>query len=142
VHFCGLVNYFDKSQHFFSEKKRENCTHVGTLFEFLVSVARVFFATNFEHDRMRSTHVPACLCQLKLICFLMPRISLVFFSSQVKKAFIRLIVAMADNGYLTLEGGHNLVTFLLRQCAISDANIAQYDVAQSKVKRVRKTVML
>ena len=52
----------------------------------------------------------------------------------VKKAFIRLIVGMADNGYLTLEGGEKLIMFLMQQSAISDSSIQTYNDAQAKRK--------
>eukprot|EP01083_Nonionella_stella_P246023 854641_1 len=42
---------------------------------------------------------------------------------QVKKALIRLVAAMADNGYLGLEGGQILMEFILQQCAITDRQI-------------------
>eukprot|EP00455_Lapot_gusevi_P007712 TRINITY_DN13297_c0_g1_i8.p1 TRINITY_DN13297_c0_g1~~TRINITY_DN13297_c0_g1_i8.p1 ORF type:complete len:1353 (+),score=511.28 TRINITY_DN13297_c0_g1_i8:1-4059(+) len=53
---------------------------------------------------------------------------------RVKKALIQLIVSMADANYLTLEGGQNLVLFVIRQSAISNPEIARFDAAQRERK--------
>ncbi|ETO19397.1 hypothetical protein RFI_17830 [Reticulomyxa filosa] len=45
---------------------------------------------------------------------------------KVRKALIELIMGMADQGYLTLEGGQNMILFVVIQCAISDREIAAY----------------
>ena len=37
---------------------------------------------------------------------------------------------MADNGYLSLDGGQELIQFLVNQCAISDSEIRKYDASR------------
>ena len=37
---------------------------------------------------------------------------------QVKKMFAQVIIAMADHDFLSLEGGHQMVEFIVRQCAL------------------------
>lgn len=37
--------------------------------------------------------------------------------------FAQCITAMAHHRYLELEGGHRLVEFIVRQCAISDEEV-------------------
>ena len=46
--------------------------------------------------------------------------SMNFFSMQIKRMFAQVIIAMADHGYLELEGGHNMVEFIVRQCSLED----------------------
>jgi len=37
--------------------------------------------------------------------------------------FAQCITAMAHHQYLELEGGHKLVEFIVRQCAVSDEEV-------------------
>ena len=37
--------------------------------------------------------------------------------------FAQCITAMAHHRYLELEGGHKLVEFIVRQCAVSDEEV-------------------
>ena len=39
--------------------------------------------------------------------------------------FAQCITAMAHHRYLELEGGHKLVEFIVRQCALSDEEVTQ-----------------
>ncbi|XP_074645058.1 maestro heat-like repeat-containing protein family member 1 [Tubulanus polymorphus] len=39
-------------------------------------------------------------------------------NNKVKKSFAQVIIAMADHGYLELEGGELMVEFIIRQCAL------------------------
>jgi hypothetical protein len=48
-------------------------------------------------------------------------------SYRVRKALMQVIVGMAENGYLTLEGGQALIAFLVRQAAISQLEINSWD---------------
>ncbi|CAG5120746.1 unnamed protein product, partial [Candidula unifasciata] len=41
-------------------------------------------------------------------------------NNKVKKMFAQVIIAMAHHGYLMLEGGHHMVEFIVRQCALED----------------------
>ncbi len=43
----------------------------------------------------------------------------------VRKAFIQLIMAMADQSYLMLEGGNNMITFLIKMCSLRDKESQQ-----------------
>ena len=47
----------------------------------------------------------------------------VIISVQVRHTFAQCITAMAHHQYLELEGGHKLVEFIVRQCAISDEEV-------------------
>lgn len=42
-------------------------------------------------------------------------------SIKVRKSLAQVVTAMAPNGYLNLEGGDQLVEFLVRQCAVDEA---------------------
>lgn len=42
---------------------------------------------------------------------------------QVRHMFAQCITAMAHHQYLELEGGHKLVEFIVRQCAVSDEEV-------------------
>ena len=44
--------------------------------------------------------------------------------SQVRKSLAQVVTAMAPNGYLNLEGGDQLVEFLVRQCAVDEATVS------------------
>ena len=39
--------------------------------------------------------------------------------------FAQCITAMAHHRYLELEGGHKLVEFIVRQCAVSDEEVCE-----------------
>jgi len=39
--------------------------------------------------------------------------------------FAQCITAMAHHQYLELEGGHKLVEFIVRQCAVSDEEVGR-----------------
>ncbi|GFN92402.1 maestro heat-like repeat family member 1 [Plakobranchus ocellatus] len=41
-------------------------------------------------------------------------------NNKIKRMFAQVIIAMADHGYLELEGGHNMVEFIVRQCSLED----------------------
>ncbi|KAM7283090.1 maestro heat-like repeat-containing protein family member 1 isoform X4 [Ixodes scapularis] len=41
-------------------------------------------------------------------------------SNKVKKVLAQVIVALAHHGYLEMEGGHSMIEFLIRQCALPD----------------------
>lgn len=43
-----------------------------------------------------------------------------FILFQVKKMFAQVVITMATRGYLELEGGHVMVEFIVRQCALPD----------------------
>ena len=45
------------------------------------------------------------------------------FCKQVRKALAQVVTAMAHNGYLDLEGGDQLVEFIMRQCSLSDTEV-------------------
>lgn len=47
--------------------------------------------------------------------------------------FAQCITAMAHHRYLELEGGHKLVEFIVRQCALSDEEVKSYPVFLRKV---------
>ena len=49
--------------------------------------------------------------------------SFVHISWQLRHMFAQCITAMAHHRYLELEGGHRLVEFIVRQCAISDEEV-------------------
>ena len=49
--------------------------------------------------------------------FLVAMVSTVPF--QVRSIFGQVIIAMAHHHYLELEGGHSLVEFVVKQCAIN-----------------------
>ena len=42
---------------------------------------------------------------------------------QVRHMFAQCITAMAHHQYLELEGGHKLVEFVVKQCALSDEEV-------------------
>ena len=42
-------------------------------------------------------------------------------SNKVKKMLAQTIIAMAHHEYLSQEGGHFLIEFIVRQCALEDA---------------------
>ena len=41
---------------------------------------------------------------------------------RVKKNLLQTIIAMAYHGYLGLEGGHLMIDFVMKQCALPDDN--------------------
>ncbi|KAL5022847.1 hypothetical protein ScPMuIL_002002 [Solemya velum] len=41
-------------------------------------------------------------------------------NNKVKKVFAQVVIAMAHHGYLELEGGQQMVEFIVRQCALAD----------------------
>ena len=51
---------------------------------------------------------------------------------KVKKSLAQVIIAMASHNYLSLEGGESLVEFIVRHCAVSDADIAKANAAAAK----------
>ena len=57
-----------------------------------------------------------CMCLL----YILSRFHLCSCSGQVKKVFSQVVIAMAHHGYLDLEGGHLMVEFIVRQCALPD----------------------
>jgi len=52
----------------------------------------------------------------------------------VRKALAQLTVSMAGHGYLALEGGETMLQFIVRGCAITEAEIAAFKPAKSKSK--------
>ena len=40
-------------------------------------------------------------------------------SLKVRRLFNQVIIAMASHGYLSLEGGHLMVEFVVRQCSVN-----------------------
>jgi len=52
--------------------------------------------------------------------------------AKVKKSLAQVIIAMASHDYLSLEGGESLVEFIVRHCAVSDADIAKANAAAAK----------
>ncbi len=46
-------------------------------------------------------------------------------SNKVKRIFAQVVIAMAHHGYLELEGGHLMVDFVVKQCALSPNDIQQ-----------------
>ena len=46
-----------------------------------------------------------------------------YFSLQVRKSLAQVITAMAHNGYLNLEGGDQLVEFIVRQCSVDETAV-------------------
>jgi len=55
---------------------------------------------------------------------------------QIKKELAQVIIAMASQDYLTLEGGETLVEFIIRNASISDDEIDRFN--KNKVKKKRK----
>lgn len=43
---------------------------------------------------------------------------LFYFVLQLKKIFAQVIIAMAHHGYLELEGGHQMIEFIVKQCSL------------------------
>lgn len=43
-----------------------------------------------------------------------------FLSSQVRSTLAQIIIAMAHHDFLSLEGGHLLVKYIVEQCSITD----------------------
>ena len=41
-----------------------------------------------------------------------------WFLLQVKKILAQIVIAMAHHEYLELEGGHLMIEFIVRQCAL------------------------
>ena len=41
------------------------------------------------------------------------------FVSQVKKMLAQTIIAMAHHGYLELEGGQEMISFIIKQCSLA-----------------------
>ncbi|GFS16071.1 maestro heat-like repeat family member 1 [Elysia marginata] len=41
-------------------------------------------------------------------------------NNKIKRMFAQVIIAMANHGYLELEGGHNMIEFIVRQCSLED----------------------
>ena len=48
------------------------------------------------------------------------RLLLTETNNRVKKNLIQIIISMAYHGYLNLEGGHLMIEFILKQCALPD----------------------
>ena len=48
-----------------------------------------------------------------------------FILIQVRHMFAQCITAMAHHRYLELEGGHKLVEFIVRQCAIVEEEVGE-----------------
>lgn len=44
---------------------------------------------------------------------------------QVRAALTQTIIALAHHDYLSLEGGHHLVKFIVEQCSITDVGGAK-----------------
>jgi hypothetical protein len=65
---------------------------------------------------------------------LQPLLSLTDLTLPVRRALAHVIIAMASHHYLELEGGEKLVEFIVRHCAISDAEIERYKLALAKKK--------
>lgn len=38
----------------------------------------------------------------------------------MKKVFAQVVIAMAHHGYLELEGGQQMIEFIVRQCALKE----------------------
>ena len=49
---------------------------------------------------------------------------LLLHSSQVKKIFAQVVIAMAHHGYLELEGGNLMIEFVIKQCALQPNDVA------------------
>uniref|UniRef100_A0A2R5LMZ7 Putative heat repeat-containing protein 7a n=2 Tax=Ornithodoros turicata TaxID=34597 RepID=A0A2R5LMZ7_9ACAR len=59
-------------------------------------------------------------------------------SNKVKKVLAQVIVALAHHGYLETDGGHNMIEFLIRQCALLDDETtrpADYDYVSNEALR-------
>ena len=48
---------------------------------------------------------------------------------QVRHMFAQCITAMAHHQYLELEGGHKLVEFIVKQCALSDEEVRHIKIS-------------
>jgi hypothetical protein len=46
-----------------------------------------------------------------------------------KRVLAQVVIAMASQGYLALEGGESLVEFIVRQSAITDQEVEAFDKA-------------
>jgi hypothetical protein len=46
---------------------------------------------------------------------------------KVKWELSQIVIAMASHGYLLLEGGESLIEFVIRNCAMTDDEIAKQD---------------
>jgi hypothetical protein len=57
-------------------------------------------------------------------------------SYSVRKTMCQLIIAMANQNYLQLEGGEALVAFITKNSSISDDEIERYNAAQKAAKGV------
>ena len=51
-----------------------------------------------------------------------------FVYVQVRSVFGQVIITMAHHQYLELEGGHSLVEFLVKQCAINPDDKVSYEI--------------
>ena len=51
-----------------------------------------------------------------------------FIYVQVRSVFGQVIITMAHHQYLELEGGHSLVEFLVKQCAINPDDKVSYEI--------------
>eukprot|EP01094_Clydonella_sp_ATCC50884_P016628 TRINITY_DN2764_c0_g1_i4.p1 TRINITY_DN2764_c0_g1~~TRINITY_DN2764_c0_g1_i4.p1 ORF type:complete len:993 (-),score=383.24 TRINITY_DN2764_c0_g1_i4:263-3241(-) len=52
-----------------------------------------------------------------------------------KRVLAQLVIAMSSHDYLLLEGGESLVEFIVRQSAITDAEVQKFDAAVKKSKK-------
>lgn len=55
----------------------------------------------------------------------------------VKKSLAQVIISMANENYLCLEGGETLVEFIILNSSITDEEIKKWEDAQGKVCGVR-----
>jgi len=55
-------------------------------------------------------------------------------SLEVRKVLCQVIIAMASQQYLLLEGGHRMIEFIIKQCSITDKEIELFDAKHSKDK--------
>jgi hypothetical protein len=69
-----------------------------------------------------------------LISGLQPLLSLSDLNFSVRKALAHIVIAMASHHYLELEGGEKFIDFVVRHCAITDAEIERYKAATAKKK--------
>lgn len=52
---------------------------------------------------------------------------------KVKRVLAEVIIAMASKDYLLIEGGQQLVEFIVRNASITDQEIQEYEKAPEKV---------
>jgi hypothetical protein len=68
------------------------------------------FQNEFWHEDLNSCY--------KTICCNDQCMSHKLFWLQLKKIFAQVIIAMAHHGYLELEGGHQMIEFIVKQCSL------------------------